>query len=153
MVNHSVSYYSDVMMRAMASQITGVPGVYSSVSPGADQREHQSFESLAFVRSPVDFTNKGSVTRKMFTFDGVIMKENIKAPRHWLLWGESTGGWWIPMKTFPFDDFIMLNYLANDITRQILRFQYLVVRDVDCFRLWHDLLFDGVVNSETVEWI
>ena len=24
------------------------------------------------------------------------MKENIKAPSHWLLWGEFTGDWWIP---------------------------------------------------------
>ena len=24
------------------------------------------------------------------------MKENIKAPRHWHLWGEFTGDWWIP---------------------------------------------------------
>ena len=25
------------------------------------------------------------------------IKENIKAPRHWPLWGESTGGRWIPL--------------------------------------------------------
>ena len=24
------------------------------------------------------------------------IKENIKAPRHWPLWGESTGDWWFP---------------------------------------------------------
>ena len=24
------------------------------------------------------------------------IKENIKAPRHWPLWGEFTGDWWIP---------------------------------------------------------
>ena len=24
------------------------------------------------------------------------IKENIKAPRHWPLWGEVTGGQWIP---------------------------------------------------------
>ena len=22
--------------------------------------------------------------------------ENIKAPRHWPLWGEFTGDWWVP---------------------------------------------------------
>ena len=25
------------------------------------------------------------------------IKENIKAPRHLPLWGESTGDWWIPL--------------------------------------------------------
>ena len=41
---------SDVIMSAMASQITSVSIVYSSVCSGADQRKHQSFASLAFVR-------------------------------------------------------------------------------------------------------
>ena len=25
------------------------------------------------------------------------IKEKIKAPRHWLLWGEGTDDWWIPL--------------------------------------------------------
>ena len=25
------------------------------------------------------------------------IKENIKVPRHWPLWGESTSDWWIPL--------------------------------------------------------
>ena len=28
-------------------------------------------------------------------YSGMI-KENIKAPRHWPLWGEFTGDWWFP---------------------------------------------------------
>ena len=42
-------------MRATTSQITGVSTVYSTVGSGADQRKHQSSESLAFVisESPV----------------------------------------------------------------------------------------------------
>ena len=44
---------------------------------GAGQRKHQSSASLAFVRgihrSPVNSPHKGSVTRKMFPFDDVIM--------------------------------------------------------------------------------
>ena len=39
-------HYSDVIMSAMAPQITGASIVYS----GADQRKHQSSASLAFVR-------------------------------------------------------------------------------------------------------
>ena len=43
-------YYSDAIMRLMASQITGVPIVCSTVCLGAVQRKHQSTASLAFVR-------------------------------------------------------------------------------------------------------
>ena len=61
----------------MASQITSFPIVYSTVYSGADQRKHQSSESLAFVRgihrSPVNSPHRGPVTRKRFPFDDVIM--------------------------------------------------------------------------------
>ena len=43
------THYGDVIMIAMASQITGVSSVYSTVCSGADQRSHQSSGSLAFV--------------------------------------------------------------------------------------------------------
>ena len=73
--NHS----ADVIMTAMASQITGVPIVCSTVCSGADQRKHQRFVSLAFVggihRWPVDPPHTGPVTRKMFPFVDVIMNE------------------------------------------------------------------------------
>ena len=69
--------YNDVIMGTMASQITSLTIVYSTVYSGTDQRKHQSSASLAFVRgihrSPVNSTHKGPVTRKMFPFDDVIM--------------------------------------------------------------------------------
>ena len=40
-------HYIDVIMSAMASQITSFTIVYSTVYLGADQRKHQSFVSLA----------------------------------------------------------------------------------------------------------
>ena len=43
-------HYNDVMMSEMASQITSLTIVYSSVDLGADQRIHQRSASLAFVR-------------------------------------------------------------------------------------------------------
>ena len=62
--------YSDVLLRAMAFQITGVSLVYSTVCSGANQRKHQSSASLAFVRGihrwPVNSSHKWSVTRKCF---------------------------------------------------------------------------------------
>ena len=70
-------HYRDVIMSAMASQITSLTIVYSTVYSGADQRKHQSPASLAFVsgvhRWPVNSPHKGPVTRKMFPFDHVIM--------------------------------------------------------------------------------
>ena len=64
-------------MSAMLSQITGVSNLHSTVCCCADQRKHESSSSLAFVReihrSPVDSPHKGSLTRKMFPFDYVIM--------------------------------------------------------------------------------
>ena len=57
------SHYSDVMMSALASQITGVSVVCLTVCSGADQRKHQSSASLAFVRGihrwQVDPPHKG----------------------------------------------------------------------------------------------
>ena len=41
--------YIDVIMTTMASQITGLTVVYSTVYSDADQRKHQSSVSLAFV--------------------------------------------------------------------------------------------------------
>ena len=73
------SYYRDVIMGAMASQITSLTIVCSTVCSGADQRKHQSSASLAFVRGihrgPVNSPHKWPVTRKMFPFDDVIMVE------------------------------------------------------------------------------
>ena len=67
-------HYNDVKMSAMASQMTSLTIVYSTVYSGADQRKHQGSASLAFVRGiPVNSPHKGPVTRKMFPFDDVIM--------------------------------------------------------------------------------
>ena len=41
--------YDDVIMGAIASQITSLTIVYSAVYSEADQRKHQSSASLAFV--------------------------------------------------------------------------------------------------------
>ena len=70
-------HYNDVTMDTMASQITSLTIVYSTVYSDADQRKYQSSASLAFVRGihrrPVNSPHKWPVTRKMFPFDDVIM--------------------------------------------------------------------------------
>ena len=60
-----IVHYSDAIMGAMASEITSLTIVYSTVYSGADQRKHQSSALLVFVQ-------KWPVTRKMFPFDDVI---------------------------------------------------------------------------------
>ena len=62
----------DDIMDAIASQITSLTIVYSTVYSEADQRKH-----------PVNSPHKWPVTRKMFPFDDVIM---IKA---YILWYKS----------------------------------------------------------------
>ena len=69
-------HYSDVIMSAMASQITSVLIVNSTACSGADQRKHQSSASLVFVRGIHRWPNsphKGPVTLRMLPFDDVIM--------------------------------------------------------------------------------
>ena len=65
-------------MSAMASRTTSLTIVYSTVYTGAYQRKHQSSTSLAFVRGihrwPVNSPHKGPVTRKMISFNDVIMR-------------------------------------------------------------------------------
>ena len=71
-------HHSDIIMGAMASQITSLAIVYSTVYSGADQRKYQSYASLASVcgihRWPVNSSHQWPVTRKMFPFDDVIME-------------------------------------------------------------------------------
>ena len=71
------NHYDNVIMCTIASLITSLTIVYSTVYSDADQRKHQSSASLAFVwgihRGPVNFPHKWPVTRKMFPFDDVIM--------------------------------------------------------------------------------
>ena len=66
-------HYGDVIMGAMASQITSLTIVYSTVYSDADQRKHQGSASLAFVWGRPVNSHKWPVTRKMFPFDDVIM--------------------------------------------------------------------------------
>ena len=83
------NHNNDVIMRAMASQITGVSIVYLTVSSGADQIRHQSFASLAFLRGihrwQENSPHKGPVTRKMFPFDDVVMKLTLDQLMAWYL--------------------------------------------------------------------
>ena len=79
--------YTDVITGAIASQITSLTIVYSTVYSDADQRKYQSSASLAFVwrihRGPVNSPHKVPVTRKMFPFDDVIMRSPMAMTLLW----------------------------------------------------------------------
>ena len=67
----TIDHYSDVILGAMASEITGLTIVYSTVYSDAGQRKHQSSASLAFVRGihrwPVNSLHiNGQQRRKCF---------------------------------------------------------------------------------------
>ena len=85
----NAGHYDDAIIAAMASQITSLTIVYSTVYSGAYQSKHQSSASLAFVwgihRGPVNSTHKWPVTRKMFPFDDVIMHRHSISLVVWLL--------------------------------------------------------------------
>ena len=73
-------HYDDVIMTTTVSLITSLMFVYWAVNSDTDQRKHQSYASLAFVRGihrgPVNSPHKWPVTRKIFPFDDVIMRDS-----------------------------------------------------------------------------
>ena len=84
-------HYSDVIITAMASQISSLTIVYSTLYLSVDRRKHQSSASLAFVRGihqwPVNFPHKGPVMRKIVPFDDVIMilPERLPGVQKWAI--------------------------------------------------------------------
>ena len=74
----TLQIHNDVIMSAMASQITSLTIVYSTVYWGS--------ASLAFVRGihwwPVNSPHEWPVTRKMFPFDDVIMHQLLVDTRY-----------------------------------------------------------------------
>ena len=91
------SHYDDVTVSAMASQITSLTIVYSTVYSDPDQRKHQSSASLAFVqgihRGPVNSPHKWPVTRKTSPFDDVIML--LKDMVSFILHSQYRVCWWL----------------------------------------------------------
>ena len=87
-VFYMINHYNDVIMGMIASQITSLMIVFSSVYLDTDQRKHQSSVLLSFVwgvhRRPVNSPHKWPITRKMFPFDEVIMSDWIRLT--WASW-------------------------------------------------------------------
>ena len=77
----TANHYNDVIVGTLASQITSLTIVFSTIYLDTNQRKHQNSESLAFVqgihRRPVNSPHKWPVMRKMFPYDDIIMVEAI----------------------------------------------------------------------------
>ena len=106
----AMTRYSDVMISAMASQITGVSIVNPTSCSSADQRKYQSSSSLAFVRGIcrwlVDFPHKRPVTLKIFLFDDVTM------------WYLSSQGWSRVTYTFGYHE-LLKRFLGWNVTETV----------------------------------
>ena len=105
------THYGHIIMGTVASQITSLTIVYSTVYSDGDQRKHQSSALLAFVwgihRRPVNSPHIWPVTRKMFPFDDVIMQcvifirpvwwcsRHVSLISLYILIDAHTGGWMV----------------------------------------------------------
>ena len=78
-----IIHYIDVIITTMASQISSLTAVYSTVYSDADQKKTSKLRvtDLCVGNSPgpVNSSHKGPVTREMFPFDDVIMIVVIEA--------------------------------------------------------------------------
>ena len=133
-------------MGAIASQITSLTIVYSTVYLNAEQRKHQSSESLAFVRGihrwPVNSPYKGPVTRKMCPFDDVIMSVLVMCSVHATESGVLNDGqkainlvWWsiFRHKDITIDCFWQDNTMMDSVNIDII---------VSCLRCWDFMWWD-----------
>ena len=81
----SGDHYDDVIMTTIASQITSLTVVYSTVYSDADQSKHQKVRVTGLCvgnsPGPVNSPHKGPVTRKMFPFDNVIMIARLRVQK------------------------------------------------------------------------
>ena len=81
-------HYDDVIMTTMAAQITSLTVVYSTVYSDANQREHQSSASLAFVwgihRDRWIPRTKGQLRRKCFHLMTSSWFDDIDLDQYWL---------------------------------------------------------------------
>ena len=78
----SCTHYIDVIMRAMASQITGVTIVYvafihAQIKENIKARRYWPLFVRWIHRWAINYSHKEPLTRKMFPFDNVIMNSYL----------------------------------------------------------------------------
>ena len=90
-----IQHYTDFIMGTMASEITSLTIVYSTVFSCVDKKKYRNSASLASVRGilrwPMNSPHKWPVTQKMFPFDDVTMrytKPGFTCPAWFVCWGK-----------------------------------------------------------------
>ena len=128
-------------MSEIASQITSLTIVYSTVLSGADQSKHQSSASLAFVweihRWPVNFPHKWPVTRKIFPFDDVIMV-HVDGLLQYCSYSSGLAKELLQFWTKPSNSYICSPYAALLIARGLHIYWYLFIFLYDCACINHE---------------
>ena len=132
-------------MGAIASEITSLTIVYSTVYSGADQSKDQSSASLAFVwgihRGPVNSLHKWPATRKMFPFDDVIMFSSYKHDNVFritgLLRGEGMQSFGIDFGTVVHENGILARNLLEKQTWQPHKPKWAASTCTDIVQLFH----------------
>ena len=86
-------HYNDIIMSTMASQITSLTIVYSTVYSGGDQRQNQSCASLAFApgihRCPSLSNFKAISWFKLPIFENFVTSRELTIRRPVLYWKDS----------------------------------------------------------------
>ena len=115
-------------MSVMASQITSLTVVYSTVYSDTNQRTYQTSASLNLVReihqSPVNSPHKGPVARNTFSFDDVIMwpqQNDTLAARHRI---DPRIAWKLGMKSTPFRGWVPVGWNRIYTTNRQVPSQY-----------------------------
>ena len=108
----------------VASQISNLTVVYSTVYSDADHRKHQSSASLAFVRGihrgPVNSPHKWPVTPRMFPFDDVIVR------RAGLLWSQQDFEWRWSVPLFKCLTVLEFSFILFDLCLLITFFNFIM---------------------------
>ena len=118
-------HYIDVIMTTMASQITSLRVVYSTVNSEADQRKHQSPASLAFHYDDVIMdTIASQITSLTIVYSIVYSDADERKHQSSASLGfvrgihrgpvNSPHKWPVTRKMFPFDDVIMVWRIHRD---------------------------------------
>ena len=139
-------------MGAIASQITSLTIVYSTVYSDADQRKHQSSASLAFLRiihrGRVNSPHKWPVTRKMFPFDDVMMNnmDGIDTPIQVTMVADITNHYLIIRINWKNEQVITKNHIVKKklytprstrVYTSTSRVNWQIQIQVETFLLWH----------------
>ena len=91
LIRISLKHYNDVIMTAMASQITSLASVYSTVYSSVDQRKHQSSASLTFVwgispvtgEFPAQRASNAENVSIWWCHHGLLLSVQLKLHQHW----------------------------------------------------------------------